>query len=117
LMICIGYVNCFGQTVEICNIKTIVDIEKADIPVSEFTSVDTIIKGISYNLMCKCETGLIILGNCNEKGIKEGNWRFSRGNLFITGKFRKNKMSGKWFDDPNVVTYSQGKRRRAAVVF
>ena len=107
----------YGQTLDICDIKTINDVEKAKIIVSDFIVIDTIVKGISYNLIYHCPNGLSILGNTNKKGEKSGMWKFYNGNLFIIGEFKKNEMTGNWYNDPEIFTYVKGKKKKVRIIF
>lgn len=117
IFICFCCLQNFGQTIQICNIKTIQDVEKSEILISEFAQVDTIVNGTSYNAIFICLGGLTVLGNFDVKGKKQGYWTFIRGSICIQGQFKKDKMTGKWVRDPEIMTYKRGKCKSMAIIF
>jgi len=117
IFICFCCLQSIGQTIQICNIKTIQDIEKSEILISEFAQVDTIVNGTSYNALYICLSGLTALGNFDVKGKKQGYWTFIRGSISIQGQFKKDKMTGKWVSDPEIMTYKRGKCKSMAIIF
>jgi len=103
-----------GQDVPFCDLKVIEGVSKVKIDISEFSRVDTLVNGHSYNVHFHCKNGTIVLGNIDKKGIMNGRWSFDRLNStgyegHIVGSFKDGKMDGYWAQGPYSSLYKRGK--------
>ena len=106
----------YGQESGVCNIRSFQELEKVKINLVEFNNVDTIINNTSYKIVYVCSNGNKIWGNI-KNNKKNGNWLFCKDYCYSYGKYKNDKLVGKWQFEHMTIKYSRGKRKSVLIPF